>query len=73
MEGQVRLGAIPCSVAGGLRRSGKRGPRPGDAGRICWVFVRVRHHGLLRLALILWVSVACAGQVDVFPAGVPNR
>ena len=67
------LGAVPCSVAGGLRGSGKRGPRPGDVGGIRWVFVRVRHHGLLRLAPNLWVSVPRAGQVDIFPAGVPDR
>ena len=35
--------------------------------------VPVRHHGLLRLASTLWVSVACVGQVDVLPAGVPDR
>ena len=45
----------------------------GDVGGSRWAFVRVRHHGLLRLASILWVSVARAGQVDVFPAGVPDR
>ena len=66
------MGAVPCSVVGGLRGSGKRGPRPGDVGGIRWVFVPVRHHGLLKLAPILWVSVARAGQVDVFPAGVPD-
>ena len=66
-------GAVPCSVAGGLRGSWKRGPRPGDVGGIRWVFVRVRHHGLLRLAPICWVSVARAGQVAVFFAGAPDR
>ena len=33
------LGAVPFSVAGGLRGSGKRGPRPGDVGGICLVFL----------------------------------
>ena len=67
------LGLVPFSVVGGLRGSGERGPSPGDAGGIRWVIVRVRHHGPLRLAHIRWVSVACAGQVDAFPAGVPDR
>ena len=35
------FGAAPFSVAGGLRGSGKRGPRPGDVGGSCWFFVRV--------------------------------
>ena len=60
------------SVLGRLRGSGERGPRPGDVGGICWVIARVRHHGPLRLANIRSVSVACAEQVDTFPAGVPN-
>ena len=67
------LGAVPCSLVGWLRDSGQPGPRPGDVGGIRWVCVRVRHHDLLRLAPILWVSVARAGQVDVFPAGMPDR
>ena len=67
------LGAVPFSVAGVLRGSGERGSRPGDVRGICWVFVRVGHHGPLRLAHILWVSVARTGQVDAFPAGVPDR
>ena len=67
------FGATPFSVAGRLRGSGKRRPRPGDVGGSRWVFVRVRHHGLLRLASTHWVSVARAGQVDIFPAGVPDR
>ena len=67
------LGPVPFSVPGGLRGSGKRAPRPGDVGGIRWVFVHFRHHGLLRLAPILWVSVARAGQVDVFLAGAPDR
>ena len=37
------------------------------------VIDRVRYHGLLRLAHIRWVCVACAGQVNAFPAGVPDR
>ena len=67
-------GAAPFYDAGGLRGSRKSGPRPGpgDVGGIRWVFVRVRHHGLARLASILWASVARAGQVDIFPAGVPD-
>ena len=67
------LGLVPFSVVGGLRGSGERRPRPGDVGGIHSVIVRVRHHGPLRLAHIRWVSVACAGQVDAFPAGVPDR
>ena len=67
------LGLVLFSVVGGLQGSGERGPRPGDVGGIRWVIVRVRHHGPLRLAHIRWVSVACAGQVDAFPAGVPDR
>ena len=67
------LGLVPFFVVGGLRGSGKRGPRPGDVGGTCWVLVRVRHHGPLRLAHICWVSVACAGHIDAFPAGVPDR
>ena len=60
------FGGAPFSV-------GKPGPRPGDVGGGRWVFLRVRHHGLLRLASTLWVSVALPGKVDVFPAGVPDR
>ena len=66
VEGRVRVWRRPFSVAGGLRGLGKRGPRPGDVGGSRWIFVRVRHHGLLRLASTLWLSVARAGQVDVF-------
>ena len=66
-------GAASFSVAGGSRGSGKTGPRPGDVGGSRWVFARVRHHGLLRLAPTLRVSVACVGQVDVFPVGVSDR
>ena len=65
------LGAVPFSVAGSLRGSRERGPRPGDVGGIRWVVFRVQHR--LRLAPVCWVSVARAGQVDVFPAGVPDR
>ena len=71
-EGSGR-GAAPFAVAGGLRGSGKRGPRPGDVGGSRWAFVRARHHGLLRLAPILQVSVARVGQVDVVPVGVSDR
>ena len=66
-------GAAPFSVAGGLRGSGIRGPRSEDVEGGRWVFFRVRHHGLLRRDSIFWVSVARAGQVDVFLAGVPDR
>ena len=37
------------------------------------MFVRVGHQGLLRLASIPRVSVACVGQVDVFRVGVSDR
>ena len=67
------LGLVPFSDVGGLRGSGERGPRLGDVGGIRWVIVRVRHHGPLRLAHIRWVSSACAGQVDAFPASVPDQ
>ena len=67
------LRPVLFSVVGGLRGSGERGPRLGDVGGILWVFVRVRHNGPLRLAHICWVSVACAGQVDAFPVGMPDR
>ena len=66
-------GAAPFAVAGGLRGSGRRGPRPGDVGGSRWAFVRARHHGLLRLAPTLRVSVASVGQVDVVPVGVSDR
>ena len=66
-------GLVPFSDVGGLRGSGERGSRPGDVGGFCWVIVCVRHHGPLRLAHIRWVSAACAGQGDAFPAGVPDR
>ena len=66
-------GSAPFSVAGGLRGSGKRGPGPGGVGGSRWAFVRARHHGLLRLAPNLRVSVARVGQVDVVPVGVSNR
>ena len=38
-----------------------------------WAFVRARHHGLLRLAPTLPVSVARVRQVDVVPVGVSDR
>ena len=40
----------PFHVAGGSRGSGKCGPRLGDVGGGRWGFIRVGHHGLLRLA-----------------------
>ena len=64
------LGLVPYSVVGGLWGSGSRLP---DVGGVRWVIVLVRRHGPLRLAHILWVSVARAGQVDALPAGVPDR
>ena len=67
------LGLVPFSDVGGLRRSWKRGPCPGDVGGICWVIVLVRHHGPLTLAHIPWVSAACATQVDAFPASVSDQ
>ena len=67
------LGPVPISVVGGLRGCGERGPRPEDVGGIGWVFVRVRNLGLLRLAHIRWVCIACAKQVDAFPVSVPER
>ena len=67
------LRPVLFSVVGGLRGSGERGPRLGDVGGILWVLFRVRHNGPLRLVHIRWVSVACAGQVDAFPVGVPDR
>ena len=66
-------GLVLFSDVGGLRGSRERGPHLGDVGGIRWVIVRVRRHGPLRLALICWMSAACAGHVDAFPAGVPNR
>ena len=66
-------GATFFAVAGGLRGSGKRCPCPGDVGGGRWAFVRARHHGLLRLAPILRVSVARVGQVDVVFVGVSHR
>ena len=67
------LDPFPFFVVGGLRGSGEPGPRPVDVGGILWVIVRVRHHGPPRVAHMRWVSVACAGQVDAFPVGVPDR
>ena len=67
------LGIVPFSVVGGLRELGERGPRPEDVGGTRWVIVCVRHHGQLRLAHFRWLSVACAGQVNAFPAGPPDR
>ena len=68
----MECGVAPSSVAGGLLGSLKRGPCPGDVGGSRWVFVRVQHHGLLRLASTYRVSVACVGQVDVLPIGVSD-
>ena len=67
------LGLVPFSDVDGLGASMERGPCAGDVGGIRWVIVRVRHHGRLRLAHICWLSAACAGQVNVFPVGVPDR
>ena len=67
------LGPVPYSVAGGTRGSMEPSPRPGDVGGTRWVVVRGQHHGPLTLAHIRWVSVACAGQVDALPAGMPDR
>ena len=72
-QGASGRGAAPFAVAGGLRGSRRRGPRPGDVGGSRWAFVRARHHGLLRLAPTLRVSVARVGQVDVVPVGVSDR
>ena len=55
------FGAAPFSVAGGSRGSRKCGPRPGDVGGGRWGFIRVRHHGLLRLASTPWVFITRAG------------
>ena len=41
--------------------------------RIRWVSVCVRYHGLLRLACIRWVSAACVGQIDAFPASLSDQ
>ena len=67
------LGLVPLSVVGGLRGSRERGPGPGDVRGVRWVIVRVRRHQPLRLAHILRVSIACTGQVNALPAGVPDR
>ena len=67
------LGLVLFSVAGGLWGSGELGPRLGDVKGIRWVIVLARRHGPLRRAHIRSVSVARAGQVDAFPAGVPDR
>ena len=63
----------PFLVAGGLLRSGKCGPRPGDVGTGRWGRICVRHRGLPRLASTPWVSVVRAGQVNAVPAGVSGR
>ena len=73
MERRVRVWRRPflcCRRVAGVREAW---PRPGDIGGSRWVFVRVRHHGLLRLASTLRVSVACVGQVGIFPVGVSDR
>ena len=67
------LGLVPFSIVGGLWGSRERGPRTADVGGILWVIVLVQRHGPLKLAHMRWVSVACAGQVDASPAGVPDR
>ena len=56
MERRVRVWRLPflcCRRVAGVREAW---PRPGDVGGGRWVFVRVRHHGLLRLASTIWVS-----------------
>ena len=63
----------PFPVVRGSRGSGKCGPRPGNPGGGSWGFIRVGHHGLLRLASTPWVPVARARQVDAFPAGGPGQ
>ena len=73
MDDGSGCGAAAFSVAGGSRGSGKCGPQPGDSGGGPWVFILFRHQGLLRLASTPWVSVARAGQVDAFLAGVPDQ
>ena len=65
-------GLVLFSDVGGLRGSGERGPRPGDVGGIHSVIVRVQHDGPLRPARTRAVSATCAGQVEPFPAGVPD-
>ena len=67
------LGLVPFSVMGGLWGPGRRGPRPGDVGGIHWVIVRVPRHGPIKPAQIRRESVARDGQVDAFPAGLPDR
>ena len=50
----------PFPAAGGSRGSGRCGPRPRDVGGGRSVFIRVRHHGLLRLASTPWLPFARA-------------
>ena len=61
--GMTDLGVAqpPFPVAGGSRGSGRCGLCPGDVGGGRWGFIRVGHHGLLRLASTPWVPVARAG------------
>ena len=66
--------ALPLS----LLQAGRGGPGSAAPAQGMWEevvagFIRVRHHALLRLASTAWVSVARAGQVDAFPAAVPDR
>ena len=71
-EDRSGCGAAPFSAAGGLRGLGSVALARGVVGGSRGVFVRVRHHGLRRLAPTLRASVACVGQVDVCPFGVSD-
>ena len=73
MEGWVRAWCRPFRCCGRVAGSGRRGPRPVDVGGTRWAFVHAPHHGPLRLAPTLRVSVARVGQVDVVPVGVSDR
>ena len=71
MEGQVRVWPRPFLCRGRVAGVLVAWPSPGGLGRR--VVVRVRHHGMPRLAHMRWVSVACAGQLDALPVSVPDR
>ena len=73
MEGRVWAWCRPFRCCRRVAGPGKRGHRPGDVGGSRWAFVCARYHRLLRLAPILWESVAPVGQVDVVPVGVSDR
>ena len=61
----------PFPVAGGSRGPGSAAPVRRDVGGGCWIFFRVGHHGLLRLAPTLERPLHVPGRLTPSPVVCP--